>query len=284
MSSPIRSGRARRAPELTAAAMMVAALVALAGCDLMFAEFRAQASEIWTRSYPLAAGGRVELRNVNGSIEVEPSSGDTVEVRAEKRARGATDADARAALGRIEIVDEAHPNAVRIETRLPRTRAFGRSNASVHYRLTVPAGSTLDVRTVNGSITLTEVSGSLRAHTTNGAIRATRVSGSLEADTTNGAIEAELRAVAHAGLRLETTNGGIALAIPRDTRATIAARVANGRIDVSSLAVAVTGEISRRRLDGTLNGGGVLISLQTTNGGIAVRGTEPGAGTSGTGD
>ncbi len=280
MSSTIRSGRARRAQAPAAAATMVAALVALTGCDLMFAEFRAQASETWTRTYPLAAGGRVELRNVNGSIEVEPAGGDTVEVRAEKSARGATEAEARAALGRIEIVDEADPNAVRIETRLPWTGAFGHSNGSVHYRLTVPAGSTLHVRTVNGSITLTEVSGSLRAHTTNGAIRATRVSGSLEADTTNGAIEAEFRTVAREGLRLETTNGGIALAIPRDTRATIAARVANGHIDVSSLAVAVTGEISRRRLDGTLNGGGGLISLQTTNGRIAVRGTEPAAGAS----
>ena len=45
----------------------------------------------------------------------------------------------------------------------------------------------------------------------------------------------------------------------------------NGGINVSSLENLDVSEKSRRRFEGTLNGGGTPIELQTTNGGIRVR-------------
>lgn len=260
----------RRWRPIVTPAVLAAALVALTGCDLMMADLSAQATDEWKKTYTLAAGGRVEVLNINGKIEVEPSSGNAVEIRAEKIARGASEAAAKEALARIEIVEQASDREVRVETKVPRGGPFSRGGTEVRYLVKVPAGLEVRVRTVNGGVSLDEVSGTLKADTTNGGITGRDLSGSLEAGTTNGGIDVEMNTVAEHGIRLETTNGGIDLRIPKDTVATISARLTNGRIDTSSLPVQVQGEISRRRLDGTLNGGGAPIRLETTNGSITI--------------
>ena len=263
-------GLPRRAQSVPTLALVATALVALTGCDLMMTDLSARATDEWKRSYTLAAGGRIEVLNVNGKIEVEPSSGNTFEVRAERVARGASEAAAKEALARIEIVEQASDREVRIETKVTRTGMFNHGGGEVRYFLKVPAGADLRVRTVNGGISLAGVSGTLKAETTNGGVNGKRLTGSVQAGTTNGGIEIEMDKVAEGGLQLETTNGGIDLRIPKDAPVTISARLTNGRIDASSLSIQVDGEVSRRRLDGKMNGGGPRISLETTNGGITI--------------
>ena len=57
----------------------------------------------------------------------------------------------------------------------------------------------------------------------------------------------------------ETTNGGIKLRLPADAKASISARIVNGGIDTEGLSIQSSGEASKRRLDGNLNGGGPRI-------------------------
>src|SRR5262245_65830570 len=71
------------------------AAVALTACDLSLGHLTARASEEWTRSYPLAAGGEIRIGNTNGRIEVEGVEGSTVAVRAETSARAAADTGGR---------------------------------------------------------------------------------------------------------------------------------------------------------------------------------------------
>jgi hypothetical protein len=59
--------------------------------------------------------------------------------------------------------------------------------------------------------------------------------------------------------------------VPASIKARLSARVSNGAITTEGLTVAVA-EQSRRRLDGTLGGGGPLIRLETTNGAVQIRG------------
>ena len=63
----------------------------------------------WRKTYELQPGGEVEIINVNGKIEVEPSSGNAVEVVAKKTAKGATPEAAKENLNRVEIVDASTP-------------------------------------------------------------------------------------------------------------------------------------------------------------------------------
>ena len=82
----------------------------------------------------------------------------------------------------------------------------------------------------------------------------------------------ELAQLSESGVKLGCTNGGIELRLPASSKATISARITNGGIDTSGLELETTGEKSRRRLDGRLNGGGARIDLEGTNGGIRIAG------------
>ena len=77
----------------------------------------------WRKTYDLQPGGRLEISNINGKIDVEPSAGNAVEIVAEKSARAASSEAAKEALGRIEIQ----------ENRLADKRAH-RNEGAAQYR------------------------------------------------------------------------------------------------------------------------------------------------------
>lgn len=248
------------------APLLVVTVAALSGCDIVTADFRSQESAEWRKSYELQSGGTVEIVNVNGSIDVQPSSGSTVEVVARKVARGASADSARQTLERIEIVEESSPSSVRIESRVPR-----RTNGEVRYSVKVPASADVRFTTVNGAVEVVGLNGRVRLQTTNGGIKAREVGGAIDAATTNGGVDVELTRVAEPGVSLSCTNGGIKLRMPSDARASISASVTNGGIDSTGLDIDTTSS-SRRRLEGRLNGGGPRIRLEGTNGGIRLAG------------
>jgi hypothetical protein len=255
------------------AALLTLAVALTGGCDLAMVDFKEQATERWSKTYELEEGGRFELRNVNGRIDVQPSEGRTVEVIAEKTARAGSTEAAKEALGRVRIEESVTPQTVRIETQAERGEGFFNhgGNVSVRYTVRVPTGTHVDVQTTNGGIELSGVRGPARLTATNGGIRARDVAGPLEARTTNGGLDIDLATVDEGGVRLACTNGGIEVRLPADARASIDASITNGGIRTGNLRLE-TVETSRRRLDATLNGGGPRIEIRGTNGGIELSG------------
>jgi hypothetical protein len=252
--------------------LLLPLLLAGIGCDLVTAEFRSEETTEWRKSYELPAGGQVEIVNVNGRINVEPSTGRTVEVVAIEKAKGSSPEDAKAALKRITIQDEQSSFGIRIETKIARKDSlFGGGGLQVEYRVKVPADAGVKLQTVNGGVDVRGLTGSVRAETTNGGVEADALAGPVEASTTNGGLKIGMAQVS-GDIRLECTNGGIRLSVPKDARATISASVTNGGIDTSGLSIETSGETSRRRLEGRLNGGGPAIHLETTNGGVHLSG------------
>jgi hypothetical protein len=251
-------------------ALLPMLLVGTGGCDVLTADLKHSETAEWRKTYELAPGGQVEISNVNGKIQVEPSTGNTVEVVAQKVAKAASPAAAREALDRIEIQEEASPASIKIATKLPRRSGWlEMGGTQVKYTVRVPAAAKVRFATVNGGVELNGLSGRIDAETTNGGVVARDVSGTIEASTTNGGVDVELTRVGEGGAKLECTNGGIRLRLPADARASISASITNGGIDTSGLAIEKT-ESSRRRLEGRLNGGGPPIRIEGTNGGISI--------------
>src|SRR3989304_1031996 len=97
-------------PRVGAAALVLPILlVASSGCDLAMADHRQKETAEWRKTYELQPGGRVEISNVNGKIDVQPGNGNTVEVVALKSARAASTEAARQALDRIEVPENVSP-------------------------------------------------------------------------------------------------------------------------------------------------------------------------------
>jgi DUF4097 and DUF4098 domain-containing protein YvlB len=164
---------------------------------------------------------------------------------------------------------------VRVESRPPRTSGFG--GHEVEWTVKVPKGIIVDFRTTNGGVRLNGLSGEIHAKTTNGGIKGVNlVVDSLEASVVNGGVEIELGAPLDAtdSVELTTVNGGVQFSLPSESKATIAARAVNGGVraaDELNVQREDDGDSEReqrRRLNGTMNGGGAKVNVNTTNGGV----------------
>ena len=253
-----------------AVALPLFLLVSLAGCDLSVGNLTERATEEWTRTYPLAAGGEIRIGNTNGRVEVEGVDGSTVEIKAEKIARSATETGAKELLPRISIKEDVQPDRVAVETEKMNGIMIGAA-FEVRYHVRAPKGAVVNVTTTNGGIGLTALSGKGIAHTTNGGVTAKELSGGIEARSTNGGVSIDFAQLGSERVSARTTNGGVTIMLPESAKADVTASCTNGGIIVSpELTLAVT-EQSRRRLEGRLNGGGTPIDLQTTNGGVRIK-------------
>ena len=251
-------------------ALVVLASLSLAACDVVVSSMNmsGKAQDTWSRTYPIAPNGRIELINTNGQIEVLATAGQQIEVQAERIARANTDEAAKEVLKDIQIKEDVSGDVVRLETVLPRGGGM-RRGGEVRYFLKVPASISVQVHNTNGQVRVDGVKGAVTAETTNGGVRGQNLSGDVDASTTNGGVEIEMLSVGANGVKADTTNGGITLVVPENVKAQFKATTRNGGISLTGLTV--DGESSRTRVEGTINGGGPSISLGTTNGGIRVR-------------
>jgi Putative adhesin len=87
--------------------------------------------------------------------------------------------------------------------------------------------------------------------------------------TTNGKITAQLLSLGSQGCELQTTNGAIHLTLSENIRADLHASTTNGHV-TSQLPLSKQGKISRRSMEGKINGSGPPLKLRTKNGGITI--------------
>ena len=262
-------------------ALTLAVGLSVAACDIQAGnggDFKidfasGKATDTWSRSYKLAENGRFELINVNGKITAEPTDGDEVVVEGRRSAKARSDEAAKENLAKLEIREEVGGSAIRIESRPPRLSGFG--GHEIEWTIKVPKGVILDLRTINGGIRLNDLSNEIHAKTTNGGVRGENITPSvIEASAVNGGVEFNLGSPLDGtdSVDLETVNGGVTLELPSESKATVAARCVNGGVHVDGLEMALeeqAGDLDkRRRLNGTLNGGGANVKMNTTNGGI----------------
>jgi hypothetical protein len=232
-----------------------------------------KAEDTWSRTYKLPATGRFELINVNGRITAEPTDGSEVIVEGHRTAKARSDEAAKELLAKLEIREEIGESTVRVESRPPRFSGF--SGHEIEWTIKVPKGVVLDVRTTNGGVRLNNLSNEIHAKTTNGGVKGANITpGVIEASAVNGGVEFELASPLDAtdSVEMETVNGGVELSLPSESKATIAARCVNGGVRVEGLEIIREQQDNdferRRRLNGTMNGGGAKVNMSTTNGGV----------------
>ena len=222
------------------------------------------------------AGKTIEIKGVNGSIQATGSSGDQVEVVATRRGRRSDPESVQIKTlehdGGITVCalypssDPERPNEC-----LPGSR--GRMNSknndvNVEFVVKVPAGVRLYARTVNGAIGASGLTAHADAETVNGSVKI-ETTGVARAQTVNGSVEASMgRADWSSDLEFKTVNGSIRVTLPRTASTTVDAETVNGSI-VSDFEVS-DGTVTRRRLKGTIGGGGRAMSLETVNGAIHI--------------
>ncbi|MEP6783595.1 MAG: DUF4097 family beta strand repeat-containing protein [Acidobacteriota bacterium] len=233
-----------------------------------------KAEDTWSRTYKVADKGRFELINVNGKITAESTDGSEVIVEGHRTAKATSDEAAKELLAKLEIREEVGDSTVRVESRPPRFNG-GFNGLQIEWTIKVPKGIVLDLRTVNGGIRLMGIANEVHAKTTNGGVHGEKVDASvLEATAVNGGIDIALAQPLESSdsIEMETVNGGVTLELPNESKATIDARCVNGGVHVDDVDIKRDDQGNdfekKRRLNGTMNGGGASVKLNTTNGGI----------------
>jgi DUF4097 and DUF4098 domain-containing protein YvlB len=244
------------------------AVVVAAGCNLQLST-DVEASDTWTRTYPISATGSLSITNSNGRIDVTGTDGTEIEISAERIVRAGSEEAVNEQLKVFEMNEEVTPDRISIDSS---NRGIPlNTHRRVNYTVRVPRGITVRLQSSNGDLSAEALTGSFIARTSNGRIRGTELAGPTQATTLNGIVELTMAAIAEGGVTAETSNGRVTVALPRDAHARISARVANGSISHDGLDLQII-ESSRRRLDSRLGDGGPEVRAETSNGTVRLVG------------
>lgn len=264
-------------------------VLVLAGCDLRNDErpehYR---NDVFVYTVAAPAGKPVFIRNLRGTITVEPSPDDSVRVAADLGWRGedTPPSDIQfsgstaeqgvvvcSIFGSGECTAENYTSKsngrLRVGTGGARLSIGGKSNAQVSFRVQVPAGVRLDLLGVDASITSASTA-PVKARTVNGDITIATAVGPVDIETVNGDIDARMTTLAGTdSVIAKTLNGTAWVFIPETAGAFIDAATTNGELETDfPVLAAPTG--TRKKLEATLGAGGTPVYVRTLNGTVGI--------------
>ncbi|HVF40496.1 MAG TPA: DUF4097 family beta strand repeat-containing protein [Gemmatimonadaceae bacterium] len=272
------------------------ALAAIVTMPLSVAAQVGRDAETWTWDGRVEAGRWFKLSNVNGAVIVEPSSDNMVHVRAEKTVRRGSVTDVAfqvvqsggdvriCALWRRSVCDEDG-----MRSRRGDDNENDRSDVKVRFTVRVPRGVRLDAGTVNGSVSVRELTSDVNASTVNGAVEVKNVGGQVKASTVNGAVDVTTRTgpvtantvngdidvrmeslQSSSEMQFETVNGSVRVETPSSLDANVSLQTMHGSL-VTDYPLTIQGRFGPRSASGTVGRGGRRIKLTTLNGNVELR-------------
>lgn len=223
----------------------------------------------------IAQGDQLEIKGINGAIEVTLASGSTTEVRAHKRA-DRSDPDSVT----VEVVEYAggiticavYPDVPGQPANecLPGDQghmSVQDNDVQVNFTVLLPAGVVLAGRTINGAVTADELLSSAFVSTINGDVRVSTTQLAL-ASTVNGSVTASVGLITwDRDLTFSSVNGNVEVEVSPATNAEVRASTANGAVSSEFTEVVQVGPGDWR---GTLGSGGRLLTVATVNGNVSL--------------
>lgn len=250
-----------------AAVLACATLFAVAGCA------QTQSGDEWHWSGKLNPDQLVQIKNINGSIEADGVSGDTIEVVAIKSG---------------EDKDQVHVELVKTQEGVTICAVYaGRGNrcdfndyhqevhdvhAKVEFTVKLPRNLRFDASTVNGKIRAEGMGRFVRASSVNGGV-AVATDSWAQASSVNGGVSVRMgRADWPGTLKLSSVNGSIDLEVPANMSADVKFSSVNGSLD-SDLPLTVThtsGRWGPKNIEGKIGNGGRELDVNTVNGSLRI--------------
>jgi DUF4097 and DUF4098 domain-containing protein YvlB len=143
-------------------------------------------TENFSRTVKLGRNGTFDLQNVAGDISVTGGGGDDVRIEAVKRVRHPNEAEGKALLSEIQIQVVERSGRVEVRTEYPRRRNW---SGGVDFTVSVPRDASVSLRSVSGSVRVTNINGELRAESVSGDIVTMATRRLRTAKTVSGDVE-----------------------------------------------------------------------------------------------
>ncbi|HEY3314680.1 MAG TPA: DUF4097 family beta strand repeat-containing protein, partial [Bacillota bacterium] len=203
----------------------------------------------------VATGRAVDIDNEFGKVTVHGFAGDAVvdnqfgEVTVEEGAGSVTVVNANGAVNISDVKGDVSARS-----------SFGAVEVN-------DVGGKVEARTSNGSVHIRRPGKDVTARTSFGAIEIVDSRAEVTAETSNGAINLSTSYPVVGAYDLRTRFGAVNVSFPDSSKVAIHAETSFGNIN-TNLSGKISKEESRQSFDSALNGGGVQVTIKTSNGGV----------------
>ena len=223
-----------------------------------------QTREDKRESYELAPGARVEVFNINGSVNIETSDSKIADIYIERSGPSAESLNRR----RVDI--EYTSNTLKIYGSTGSTGFWARlfsSSPSERVTLKLPRQIALFAKGINGPLVSGDVEGSLEVRGVNGRVQVGSASGTAELRGINGNVVLALKQLNLDAVSLSGINGNIELRLAAGLNGYLDVKGINGRLVADGAPVSI--EKGRRgRYWAQIGSGGNSITAKGINGNI----------------
>lgn len=198
-----------------------------------------------------SVSGDVSLENIGGKADAETKSGDVTVMGAKNGANAET------VSGDVKVVD--------VEKGAYCKTASGSVDAKN------VSGNT-DLNCVSGDVTGENIRGDVEADTVSGSVKLLDISGAdiVKGKTMSGSTIYEGEITSSGRYDLEAHSGTVEVTIPSNSAFDLTASTFSGNIN-TQFKVMVSGTVSKRKISGSVNGGGADVSLKTFSGNINLK-------------
>jgi DUF4097 and DUF4098 domain-containing protein YvlB len=201
------------------------------------------AAQDFQRSYNLAPGGTIDIRNVSGDVNVRGYEGSAVEVVVHKEGRDRDKVQVedlstgdRVSL-RAKYEEDCNCEAsLRFEVRVPRSSRYNfdkiaSASGSLHAE---NIQGRLNFHTASGDVQLEGVSGEIDAGSASGNVMVKESTGVVRASTASGNVDVEITRLEGSGdMRFSTASGNVRVRVPSSVDARVFLSTASGSIETN---------------------------------------------------
>ncbi len=212
------------------------------------------------RSVELAPGSHVEIRSINGYVDVETSDTNTAEVYVVRSARKRADLDAR------KFIVESTPNSLVIAGESD--RGIRKADVRVRVSVKLPRSIALDVEGVNGRVRVGEIDGKILISGVNGSVNVARAHSTSSISGINGKVTITLQELDASGLEISGVNGKVELHFAESLNAELSVDGINGNVYSEIGNITVKGKIEPSSFKGKIGDGGPMIRVTGVNGNV----------------
>ena len=191
--------------------------------------------------FPVASGGRLTVDADFGAIDVRSAVDDNLSVRVRRAAQLKEDRRAGEVLKNFDVQMTHESDDVKIEAKFSgpaKQWKKAKKRLDVQFEIVVPRNYTLDLKTADEEIFVTDIVGDVRVRTAGAGLRLQNITGRIDGTTSGGNIDIK---VFEGNAALRTSGGTIVL---EGGTGDVKAKTSGGNIQMMDVMGAVNGETS----------------------------------------
>ena len=195
------------------------------------------------------SGGAIAVSDLTGKVSADTSGGGLRFTRLHGPLKGDTSG------GGIRVVD--CEGEIKIDT----------SGGGIEL---TGGGGSLNGDTSGGGVKVKDFGGAVCVESSGGGITVENVGGKLRAETSGGPVHAVLPSPIPGDVSLESSGGGVTVQVPGDAAFSLDAEASGGGVSCD-LPITIQGKKQHDELKGAVNGGGPILKLESSGGGVHVK-------------